>query len=95
MTKETANEIKKVLKENGFESVKYYSPKETLIVDIAYWQDNYIELFNTTLEAIIERSNKRLVELLNIITNNGYRPKYEVKRKRFQGFINVIQVHFN
>ena len=93
MTKETANEIKNILKENKYSS-RYYSPKETLIVDLMLYYDSRMEEYGGQ-KALNDRANNYLIKVLNILTKNGYRPKYELKKKRAQGFINIVQVYFN
>lgn len=83
MTKQQANEIKKVLKENYF--TLYQSKKEQLRVRVyTYINDCYDE----------KEEKENIIKLLNKISANGYRPQYEIERRTYQGFIHDTNIIF-
>ena len=82
MTKQEANEIKKAIK--GY-TVYFQSKTGKLRVRVyTYINDAYDK----------ECEHKRIVELLNRVSKNGYRPKYEIDHKTYQCFIHDTDIVF-
>ena len=83
MTKAQAAELKKVINQDG-RYVTYFSSKaQTLSVRVySYLNDNY--------DADTEK--QKIVRLLN--KASGMRPKYEIKRRTYQGFIHDTDIIF-
>lgn len=82
MTKYEANEIKKFIK--GYPV--YFQSKTGKLRVRAYTYINYS--YDKALEL------ERICELLNILSCNGLRPKYEIEHKTYQGFIHDTLVVF-
>lgn len=83
MTKQEANEIKKVL--NSKYTIYFQSKSGKLRVRVYTYLNNDYEK---------EYEQKSIIEILNKLSANGYRPKYEIDRKTYQGFIHHTDVVF-
>lgn len=82
MTKQEAIEIKKAIK--GF-TVYFQSKTGKLRVRVYTYTSNYDK----------ETEQKKIVELLNrVVSGCGYRPKYEIEHKTYQGFIHDTDIVF-
>ena len=81
MTKQQATEIKKAIK--GF-TVYFQSKTGKLRVTAYTYTSNYDK----------ETEQKRIVELLNRVSESGYRPKYEIEHRTYQGFIHDTDIVF-
>ena len=81
MTKQEATEIKKAIK--GF-TVYFQSKTGKLRVRAYTYTSNYDK----------ETEQKRIVELLNRVSESGYRPKYEIEHRTYQGFIHDTDIVF-
>ena len=81
MTKQEATEIKKAIK--GF-TVYFQSKTGKLRVRAYTYTSNYDK----------ETEQKKIVELLNRVSESGYRPKYEIEHKTYQGFIHDTDIVF-
>lgn len=81
MTKQEATEIKKTIK--GF-PVYFQSKTGKLRVKAYTCTSNYDK----------ETEQKKIVELLNKVSEGGYRPKYEIEHKTYQGFIHDTDIVF-
>ena len=81
MTKQQATEIKKAIK--GF-TVYFQNKTGKLRVIVYKYTSNYDK----------ETEQKRIVELLNRVSLSGYRPKYEIDHKTYQGFIHDTDIVF-
>lgn len=81
MTKQEATEIKKAIK--GF-TVYFQSKTGNLRVRAYTYTSNYDK----------ETEQKRIVELLNRVSESGYRPKYEIEHRTYQGFIHDTDIVF-
>lgn len=83
MTKQEATEIKKAIK--GLPVYVYFQSKTgKLRVRVYTYTRNYDK----------ETEQKRIVELLNRVSESGYRPKYEIDHKTYQGFIHDTDIVF-
>lgn len=81
MTKQEATKIKKLIK--GF--TVYFQSKTGKLRVIAYtYTSNYDK----------ETEQKRILELLNRVSESGYRPKYEIEHKTYQCFIHDTDIVF-
>lgn len=88
MTKEQANQIKKIIKsEVGNFTVYFNSKKGELRYTVAEWYDysksDYKKL-----------GDKNTLEILNALESHGLMPKYRNDFKRYQGFINCRYIVF-
>ena len=81
MIRQEATEIKKAFK--GF-PVYFQSKTGKLRVRAYTYKSNYDK----------ETEQKRIVELLNRVSESGYRPKYEIEHKTYQGFIHDTDIVF-
>lgn len=89
MTKEQANEIKKVLKKNAdFYYRPYFnSKKNELRIELVCWQ--------TTVAPIdMKFVNDKMIKVLNILSNNGLRPKYHKDQIIYQGTLDCRYIVF-
>ena len=81
MTKQEATEIKKAIK--GF-TVYFQSKTGKLRVRAYTYTSNYDK----------ETEQKKIIELLNKVSDSGLRPKYEIEHKTYQGFIHDTNILF-
>lgn len=81
MTKQEATEIKKAIK--GF-TVYFQSKNGKLRVRAYTYTRNYDK----------ETEQKSIVDLLNRVSESGYRPKYEIEHRTYQGFIHDTDIVF-
>lgn len=81
MTKQEATEIKKAIK--GF-AVYFQSKTGKLRVRAYTYTSNYDK----------ETEQKKIIELLNRVSESGHRPKYEIEHKTYQGFIHDTDIVF-
>lgn len=81
MTKQESILIKNAIK--GY-SVYFQSKNGKLRVEVYTYRSNYAK----------ETEQKRIAELLNRVSESGYRPKYEIDYKTYQGFIHVTYIVF-
>ena len=92
MTKEMANEIRKVLKQNGWKGqMVYRNPEQIFRIEVNVYYDN---TYSEKKEAIEKATKQSIHKVLVILQNNGFRPRFEIEHRRFQGFINVICLKF-
>ena len=88
MTKQQANEIKKIINSDGMCWTTYYSSKKNeLRVMIAEWCDG-------TTTDVEKFKREQYTKLMNTISSNGIRPKFRTETKRYQGFVNCFYVVF-
>lgn len=88
MTKELANEIKKIVRaECGDYTVYFNSKKGELRYTVAQWYDG-------TKSDVAELEKRNVLEILDSLTNHGMRPAYKRGFKRYQGFINCAYLIF-
>ncbi len=92
MTKEQANEIKKIVKSIGNFTVYFNSKKGELRYTVAEWYEGHGYSGSETNHE--ERERKNIVKILNALSENGMRPKYRKDFKRYQGFINCSYIVF-
>ena len=90
MTKQEATKIKKVIKEQaGNYTVYFNSKKEELRITVAQYQDDTCE---PKTADVLEQRN--ICKILNVLSDNGMRPKYKKESKKYQGFINCRYIVF-
>jgi hypothetical protein len=82
MTKLQANEIKKVL--HGDYVVYFQSKTGKLRVRAYTFYDDFDKEFE----------QKRIAELLNKVSASGFRPKFSIEHKTYQGFIHFTNILF-
>lgn len=88
MTKQQANEIKKIVKEEcGNYTVYFDSKKGELRYTVLQWYDG-----SKSDHDALERNN--ILEILAALTKHGFRPKYHKAARRYQGFINCKYIVF-
>ena len=91
MTKEQANDIKKIINSDGIRWTTYFNSKNNeLRVTIAEWCDCDEE----DKERIEFFKRNQYAKVLNKISANGIRPKFRTETKRYQGFINCFYIVF-
>ena len=83
MTKQVATEIKKAIK--GFYFRVYFQSKTgKLRVNVYSYTSNYDK----------ETERNRISELLNRVSECGFRPKFEIDYRTYQGFIHDTDIVF-
>lgn len=88
MTKDQANEIKRIIKkEIGDYTVYFDSKKGELRFTVAQWQDG-CKCDPDELES------KNILKILGALTSHDMRPKYHKAARRYQGFINCRYIVF-
>ena len=87
MTKEQANEIKKVINSETRWTTYYNSNKQELRVLVCECTDEYKANFQ-------KASIKNSAKVLTALSKSGMRPKYRTETKRYQGFINCFYLVF-
>lgn len=85
MTREQADTLKAVINEGVRYKTNYSSKAETLRVKVDEQIDGYRDM---------DREREQVAKLLNRVSKGYGRPKYVVKRDRYQGFLTVTVVEF-
>lgn len=85
MTREQANTLRAVINDGARYITNYSCKAETLRVKVYEQIDGY---------RYTDREREQVVKLLNRVANGYGRPKYEIKRIRYQGFLTVTVVEF-
>lgn len=88
MTKLQANEIKRVINKDNNYTTYYTSKKEELRVRVYTYLDREV----AEGLPINEKQKEKISELLRILKDNGIKSNYKIEKKRYQGFINDIDV---
>lgn len=88
MTKEQANDVKKLVKNFA---TSYQSKTGELRVLVAETQD----WLNESAEEVENRRKKNICNVLNTLSKNGLRPKFRTDSKTYQGFIHRYYIVFN
>lgn len=90
MTKLQASEIKKIINKDNQYTTYYVCKKEELRVRVFTYKD--IEVAHGL--SVNEIQKEKIAELLKILEDSGMKPDYKIEHKRYQGFINDIDVIF-
>lgn len=86
MTKQQANEIKKVLgKTYGY---YYNSKKNELRVEYACWNQSFLGKLDEN------KVKEGALAILRKLNESGLRPKYRLEKKMYQGFLDCRYVVF-
>lgn len=88
MTKLQANEIKKVINKDNHYVTYYVSKTAELRVRVFTYMDR--EVVHGL--SVSEIQKEKIAELLKILEDNGIIFDYRIEHKRYQGFINDIDV---
>ena len=88
MKKDQANAIKKVVNKEKHYQTFYDSKRETFRILVNQYYDHHA---GAEMDAI---TRKEIQKVLVILQNNEMRPRFEIEHKRYQGFINTINILF-
>lgn len=89
MTKEIANKIKKLIKSNLSGTYTFYYQTRTEQLRVSTITKN---LSRNAVDT--EEEQRICIAILNLLTENGLRPKYYIDKKIYQGYLDCRYIVF-